>query len=87
MFCKFFELITLKGFADQASCGNLLVGTRLVVSLRGDESHDELEILKSSDVTMILHNLPYTEEKIGRVQAARRYVAKYSRSLTVNQLA
>ncbi|XP_050203714.1 4-hydroxy-3-methylbut-2-en-1-yl diphosphate synthase (ferredoxin), chloroplastic [Mercurialis annua] len=47
-------------------------GTRLVVSLRGDESYEELEILKEIDVTMILHDLPNTEDKIGRVHAARR---------------
>ncbi|KAH9660835.1 4-hydroxy-3-methylbut-2-en-1-yl diphosphate synthase (ferredoxin) [Citrus sinensis] len=47
-------------------------GTRLVVSLRGDESYEELEILKDIDATMILHDLPFNEDKIGRVQAARR---------------
>lgn len=47
-------------------------GTRLVVSLRGDESYKELEILKDIDATMILHDLPFNEDKIGRVQAARR---------------
>lgn len=52
---------------------NFLLGTRLVVSLRGDEPREELEFLKSSDATLILHNLPYSEEKISRVHAARRY--------------
>ncbi|KAK6144399.1 hypothetical protein DH2020_021219 [Rehmannia glutinosa] len=47
-------------------------GTRLVVSVRGDESYEELKVLKSTDATMILHDLPYTEEKISRVHAARR---------------
>lgn len=47
-------------------------GTRLVVSLRGDESYKELEILKDIDATMIVHDLPFNEDKIGRVQAARR---------------
>jgi len=47
-------------------------GSRLVVSLRGDESYEELEILKDIDATMLLHELPYTEEKISRVHAARR---------------
>ncbi|KAK1381346.1 (E)-4-hydroxy-3-methylbut-2-enyl diphosphate synthase [Heracleum sosnowskyi] len=47
-------------------------GTRLVVSVRGDETQEQLEYLKSSDATMIFHDLPYTEEKVGRVQAARR---------------
>ncbi|CAI0397784.1 unnamed protein product [Linum tenue] len=47
-------------------------GTRLVISVRGDESYDELEILKEVDATMILHGLPYGEDRVGRVQAARR---------------
>ncbi|CAN1171917.1 4-hydroxy-3-methylbut-2-en-1-yl diphosphate synthase (ferredoxin), chloroplastic [Linum perenne] len=47
-------------------------GTRLVISLRGDESYEELEILKNVEATMILHSVPYEEDKIGRVQAARR---------------
>lgn len=64
-------LVTLKELSGGAQ-KLLPEGTRLVVSVRGDESKDELEILKSTDVTMILHHLPYTEEKIGRVHAARR---------------
>uniref|UniRef100_A0A224XF69 4-hydroxy-3-methylbut-2-en-1-yl diphosphate synthase (ferredoxin), chloroplastic n=1 Tax=Hypericum perforatum TaxID=65561 RepID=A0A224XF69_HYPPE len=47
-------------------------GARLVVSVRGDESYEELEILKGIDATMILHDVPFAEDKIGRVQAARR---------------
>ncbi|XP_019447881.1 PREDICTED: 4-hydroxy-3-methylbut-2-en-1-yl diphosphate synthase (ferredoxin), chloroplastic-like isoform X2 [Lupinus angustifolius] len=47
-------------------------GTRLVVSLRGDEPYEELEILKGVDATMILHDLSYTEENVSRVHAARR---------------
>ncbi|CAM8949437.1 unnamed protein product [Rhodiola kirilowii] len=47
-------------------------GTRLVVSVRGDESYEELEILRDIDATMILHDLPYSEDKISRVHAARR---------------
>ncbi|XP_047317223.1 4-hydroxy-3-methylbut-2-en-1-yl diphosphate synthase (ferredoxin), chloroplastic [Impatiens glandulifera] len=47
-------------------------GTRLVVSLRGDETYEQLEILKSIDAMMILHDLPFTEQKISRVHAARR---------------
>ena len=47
-------------------------GTRLAVSVRGDEPKEELDILKSIDATMILHDLPHTEERIGRVHAARR---------------
>ncbi|OIW03931.1 hypothetical protein TanjilG_30207 [Lupinus angustifolius] len=47
-------------------------GTRLAVSVRGDEPYGELEILKGVDATMILHDLPYTEENVSRVHAARR---------------
>ncbi|CAM8958564.1 unnamed protein product [Rhodiola kirilowii] len=47
-------------------------GTRLVVCVRGDESYEELEILRDIDATMILHDLPYSEDKISRVHAARR---------------
>ncbi|KAI6685781.1 hypothetical protein NL676_031694 [Syzygium grande] len=47
-------------------------GTRLVVSLRGDEPYKELEILKSVDATMLFHNLPLNEERTSRVHAARR---------------
>ncbi|GFQ00270.1 4-hydroxy-3-methylbut-2-en-1-yl diphosphate synthase chloroplastic [Phtheirospermum japonicum] len=47
-------------------------GTRLVVSVRGDEPYDELKILKTTDAVMILHDLPYSEDKISRVHAARR---------------
>ncbi|PNY05142.1 4-hydroxy-3-methylbut-2-en-1-yl diphosphate synthase chloroplastic-like [Trifolium pratense] len=47
-------------------------GTRLVVSVRGDEPYEELEILKGVDATMLLHDLPYTEDRISRVHAARR---------------
>ncbi|GAB4825428.1 hypothetical protein Ancab_008301 [Ancistrocladus abbreviatus] len=46
--------------------------TRLAVSVRGDEPYEELELLKGIDAMMILHDLPYTEEKISRVHAARR---------------
>ncbi|XP_022159011.1 4-hydroxy-3-methylbut-2-en-1-yl diphosphate synthase (ferredoxin), chloroplastic [Momordica charantia] len=47
-------------------------GTRLVVSVRGDETYNELEILKEIDATMIFHDLPYSEDKVSRVHAARR---------------
>ncbi|KAL4190210.1 hypothetical protein AMTRI_Chr07g23550 [Amborella trichopoda] len=47
-------------------------GTRLAVSVRGDEPYEELEILKNLDITMLLNNLPPTEDKISRVHAARR---------------
>ncbi|RZC83646.1 hypothetical protein C5167_046427 [Papaver somniferum] len=47
-------------------------GTRLAVSVRGDESFEDLHVLKDVDATMLLHDLPYTEDKISRVHAARR---------------
>ncbi|XP_077225533.1 4-hydroxy-3-methylbut-2-en-1-yl diphosphate synthase (ferredoxin), chloroplastic-like isoform X1 [Tasmannia lanceolata] len=47
-------------------------GTRLAVSVRGDEPYEELDMLKDVDITMLLHNLPYSEEKISRLHAARR---------------
>ncbi|XP_057454741.1 4-hydroxy-3-methylbut-2-en-1-yl diphosphate synthase (ferredoxin), chloroplastic isoform X2 [Lotus japonicus] len=47
-------------------------GTRLVVSVRGDEPYEELEILKGVDATMLLHDLSYAEDKVSRVHAARR---------------
>ncbi|KAK6936039.1 4-hydroxy-3-methylbut-2-en-1-yl diphosphate synthase, bacterial-type [Dillenia turbinata] len=56
-------------------------GTRLVVSVRGDEPNEELDVLKDIDATMILHDVPYTEDKISRVHAARRlfeYLAENS---------
>lgn len=49
-----------------------LLGTRLVVSVRGDEPFEELEILKGVDATKILHDLPYVEDNVSRVHAARR---------------
>ncbi|MCI48156.1 4-hydroxy-3-methylbut-2-en-1-yl diphosphate synthase, partial [Trifolium medium] len=49
-----------------------ILGSRLVVSVRGDEPYEELEILKGVDATMLLHDLPYTEDRISRVHAARR---------------
>ncbi|KAH6814051.1 4-hydroxy-3-methylbut-2-enyl diphosphate synthase [Perilla frutescens var. frutescens] len=64
-------LVTLK---ELSSGAHLLLpeGTRLVVSVRGDEPQEELEILKTTDATMILHHIPYTDEKTSRVHAARR---------------
>ncbi|CAL0332284.1 unnamed protein product [Lupinus luteus] len=64
-------LVTLKELSTGAS-KLLPQGTRLVVSVRGDEPYEELEILKGVDATMILHDLSYTEEKVSRVHAARR---------------
>ncbi|XP_075485530.1 4-hydroxy-3-methylbut-2-en-1-yl diphosphate synthase (ferredoxin), chloroplastic-like [Primulina tabacum] len=64
-------LVTLKELSSGAQ-KPLQEGTRLVVSVRGDETQGELEILKSIDATTILHNLPYAEEKTSEVHAARR---------------
>ncbi|WOL10843.1 4-hydroxy-3-methylbut-2-en-1-yl diphosphate synthase (ferredoxin), chloroplastic [Canna indica] len=51
----------------------LLEGTRLAVSLRGDEPYEELDNIKNiDDITMILHEFPYNEDKLNRVHAARR---------------
>ncbi|KAL1361595.1 hypothetical protein HN51_009944 [Arachis hypogaea] len=47
-------------------------GTRFVVSVRGDEPFEELEILKGVDPVMLLHDLPHVEDKVSRVHAARR---------------
>nr|AEM42998.1 4-hydroxy-3-methylbut-2-en-1-yl diphosphate synthase [Siraitia grosvenorii] len=47
-------------------------GTRLVVSVRGDESYNDLEVLKEIDATMLFHDLSYSEDKVSRVHAARR---------------
>lgn len=48
------------------------------MSVRGDEPQEQLQYLKNSDATMIFHDLPYTEEEVGRVQAARRYKHEYA---------
>ncbi|XP_042396087.1 4-hydroxy-3-methylbut-2-en-1-yl diphosphate synthase (ferredoxin), chloroplastic-like isoform X1 [Zingiber officinale] len=48
-------------------------GTRLAVTIRGDEPYEELDIIKNvSDITMLLHDLPLSEDKLSRVHAARR---------------
>ncbi|GMP88969.1 hypothetical protein CsSME_00040749 [Camellia sinensis var. sinensis] len=64
-------LVNLK---ELSTCAYKLLpeGTRLVVSIRGDEPYEELETLRNIDATMLLHDLPYTEDKISRVHAARR---------------
>ena len=67
-----FLLFSALSFIENFESFNLS-GTRLVVSLRGDEHFEELEILKHVDATMLLHDLPLSEDKIGRVHAARRY--------------
>nr|AJA32314.1 chloroplast 1-hydroxy-2-methyl-2-(E)-butenyl-4-diphosphate synthase [Narcissus tazetta] len=59
-------------------------GTRLAVTIRGDEPYKELDIFKDvDDITMLLHNLPYSEEKISRVHAARR-LFEYLEDNTLN---
>lgn len=47
-------------------------GTRLAISLRGDESYEELAALKTADATMLLINLPRHDQKVSRVHASRR---------------
>ncbi|KAL1827644.1 hypothetical protein ACET3Z_006056 [Daucus carota] len=66
--------IVLATLKDLSSGAHKLLpkGTRIVVSVRGDEPVEELEFLKDIDATMLFHDLPHTEEKVGRVQAARR---------------
>ncbi|VAI46750.1 unnamed protein product [Triticum turgidum subsp. durum] len=65
-------LVTLDELSSDAK-KLLPEGTRFAVTLRGDESYEQLDVLKSVDnITMLLHNVPYGEEKTGRVHAARR---------------
>ncbi|KAF7084799.1 hypothetical protein CFC21_088330 [Triticum aestivum] len=65
-------LVTLDELSSDAN-KLLPEGTRFAVTLRGDESYEQLDVLKSVDnITMLLHNVPYGEEKTGRVHAARR---------------
>uniref|UniRef100_N1QX50 4-hydroxy-3-methylbut-2-en-1-yl diphosphate synthase n=1 Tax=Aegilops tauschii TaxID=37682 RepID=N1QX50_AEGTA len=65
-------LVTLDELSSDAN-KLLPEGTRFAVTLRGDESYEQLDVLKSVDnITMLLHNIPYGEEKTGRVHAARR---------------
>uniref|UniRef100_A0A0D6QS91 4-hydroxy-3-methylbut-2-en-1-yl diphosphate synthase (ferredoxin), chloroplastic n=1 Tax=Araucaria cunninghamii TaxID=56994 RepID=A0A0D6QS91_ARACU len=47
-------------------------GTRLAVTLRGDEPYEDLDLIKSVDPTLLLINLPSQEEKVNRVHASRR---------------
>ncbi|KAI9120746.1 hypothetical protein K1719_007779 [Acacia pycnantha] len=44
--------------------------------LEGDESNEEMEVPKCVDATMLLHELPYTEDKISRVHASRRLMKR-----------
>lgn len=48
------------------------IGTRLAITLRGDESYEDMSPLKSADATMLLINLPRHDEKVSRVHASRR---------------
>jgi hypothetical protein len=47
-------------------------GTRLAVTLRGDEPEEKLEMLKDLDLIMLLQYLPEGDEKSSRVHASRR---------------
>ncbi|XP_042477001.1 4-hydroxy-3-methylbut-2-en-1-yl diphosphate synthase (ferredoxin), chloroplastic-like [Macadamia integrifolia] len=58
-------------------------GTRIAVSVHGDEPYGELDILKDIDATMLLHNVSYEEDKISRVHAARR-LFEYLEDNTLN---
>lgn len=64
-------LVNLKELASGAH-KLLPEGTRLAASVRGDEPYEELDVLKDIDITMLLHNLPSSEDKNSRVHAARR---------------
>ncbi|KAL2622246.1 hypothetical protein R1flu_002451 [Riccia fluitans] len=63
-------LLTLQEAAE--SLDKVPAGTRYAVTVRGDESYEELEGLKSLDATMLLVYLPEDEEKSSRVHASRR---------------
>lgn len=65
-------LVTLEEFSSGAH-KLLPKGTRLAISVRGDEPFEELEILKGAEVTMLLLNLPRDDEKVSRVHASRRF--------------
>lgn len=60
---------------DEISSGvhkELPAGTRLAVTLRGDEPEEQLELLKNLDLIMVLQYLPEGDEKSSRVHASRR---------------
>lgn len=65
----------------------LPMGTRLAVTVRGDESYEDLDILKDSqDITMLLNSIPWTDDKISRTHAARRlfeYLAESNLNIPV----
>ncbi|KAH7373840.1 hypothetical protein KP509_17G077300 [Ceratopteris richardii] len=64
-------LVTLDEFSSGAH-KLLPAGTRLAITLRGDEPYEELAILKNSDAIMLLLDLPRTDKKVSRVHASRR---------------
>jgi len=47
-------------------------GTRLAVTLRGDEPEEKLKLLENLDLIMLLQYLPEGDEKSSRVHASRR---------------
>lgn len=49
-------------------------GTRLAVTLRGDEPEEQLAKLKDLDLIMLLLYIPEGDEKSSRVHASRRQV-------------
>lgn len=51
---------------------NLPAGTRLAVTLRGDEPEEQLAKLKDLDLIMLLLYIPEGDEKSSRVHASRR---------------
>lgn len=64
-------LVTLEEFSSGAH-KLFPPGTRLAITLRGDESYEDMSPLKSADATMLLINLPRHDEKVSRVHASRR---------------
>lgn len=57
---------------SELTSSNMLLGTRLAVTLRGDEPEEQLAILKDLDLIMLLHYLPEGDERSSRVHASRR---------------
>lgn len=51
---------------------DLFSGTRLAVTLRGDEPDGRLKMLKDLDLIMLLQYLPEGDEKSSRVHASQR---------------
>ncbi|KAJ7566366.1 hypothetical protein O6H91_02G099400 [Diphasiastrum complanatum] len=60
----------------------LPAGTRLAVTLRGDESEQMLDLLKSTEATLLLIDLP-EDEVVSRVHASRRLL-EYLQSNKLN---